>query len=96
AGGQPHRELPADHLDRVWPDTDPAVECLVAASEARRHIDAAGTAMAAVSTRSRTVPTQYPKTLFTQLMKRHGALAKLYKFVMFTQKDSLYSQDWNA
>src|SRR5680860_107007 len=24
AGGQPKRERPAGHLDRVWPDTDPA------------------------------------------------------------------------
>ena len=24
AGGQPHGELPADHLDRVWPDAGPS------------------------------------------------------------------------
>jgi len=28
AGGQPREERSAGHLDRVWPDTDPAGECL--------------------------------------------------------------------
>jgi len=32
AGGQPHAERPAEHLDRVWPDTGPTDNRLVAAS----------------------------------------------------------------
>jgi len=34
-----------------------------------------------------------PSTLFKQLMHRHGGLAKLYKFVMVTTKETLRSQD---
>jgi hypothetical protein len=35
-----------------------------------------------------------PATLFKQLMARHRDLAKLYKFVMVTQKETLRSQDY--
>jgi len=35
-----------------------------------------------------------PATLFKQLMARHGDLAKLYKFVMVTQGQTLRSQDY--
>jgi len=34
AGEQPQGDRPAGHLDRVWPDTDPAGKSLVAASRA--------------------------------------------------------------
>ena len=34
-----------------------------------------------------------PKTLFNRLMVRHGQLAKLYKFVMVTKRETLRSQD---
>lgn len=37
---------------------------------------------------------QQPETLFKQLMRRHGALARLYKFVMVTRNGTLRSQDW--
>lgn len=35
-----------------------------------------------------------PESLFKDLMKRHGELARLYKFTMATQNDWLRSQDW--
>lgn len=34
-----------------------------------------------------------PETLFKKLMKRHGGLAALYKFVMVTERQTLRSQD---
>ena len=37
-----------------------------------------------------------PATLFKQLMTRHRDLAKLYKFVMVTQRETLRSQDHPA
>ena len=36
AGGQPQGERPAGHLDRVWPDTGPEGNRLVAAKRALR------------------------------------------------------------
>src|SRR4051812_27151344 len=36
ASGQPQREPPARHLDRVWPDAGPAEKSLVAAKDAQR------------------------------------------------------------
>src|SRR6476646_9024881 len=39
AGGQPPKEPPAEHLDRVWPDTDPAGKSLVAASIPSQGVD---------------------------------------------------------
>lgn len=36
----------------------------------------------------------HPATLFKQLMQRHQELAKLYKFVMVTQKEALHAAKW--
>ena len=37
-----------------------------------------------------------PRTVFRQLMERHGQLANLYKFVMVTKSETLRSQDFHG